>query len=499
MKQTNMITKMKNMSYQNKLLLGVFIISLIIFILTPIAGDDWGNYIVGEKGIKAIFASAVSMYKSWEGRFISRILIYFLTYHKWLWNILNATLITLFIKISYSIIGTNKNKFIYLIPIFGIITINYIFYTQCYLWVAGNITYLFPTVLSLLVFIIIYNNKMTNFKLIILLILSIIIPMFIENIGCAYVMFLFLIITYKYIKERKLNIPLLIMFILSITSLIIMLKSPGSAIRLAENQEFNNLSIFSKIITNIPNFISYAFTRNIIPLISMMIGVNIMLKNKIKNKFLIIIYNIIPIIAIFENLIYMIPINFEIKIIINVTNWYYIFYWITFGLLFIYSIYYHLKDTKERDFLLILMLTGIISLLVMLITPTWGERVSILYIWIIIIITSKIFSTLYKSNIKIEKTFKIFLILYVILILGYATQNKVFDIRRNNIINNSMNENKIYIYANKIYTLWNYDPWDEHHLYTFKKYYDIEEKEVELVYPTTKEWIHYMLYGKIKE
>lgn len=494
-----MITKNKNMSYQNKLLLSVFLISLIIFILSPIAGDDWGNYFVGTKGIKNIFISAIGMYKSWEGRFISRILIYFLTYHKWLWNILNATLITLFVKISFSIIGNNKNKFVYLTPIFGIITTNYIFYTQCYLWVAGNITYLFPTVLSLLVFIIIYNNKITNSKLIILLILSIIIPMFTENIGCAYVMFLFLMIIYKYIEEHEINISLLIMFILSAISLIIMLKSPGSAIRLAENPEFNNLSILSKIITNIPNFISYAFARNVIPLIFMMISINIMLKNRIKNKLLIIIYNIIPAITIIENLIYMVPIYFEQKFIINTTNWYYIFYWITFGLLFIYSIYYHIKDRKERNFLLILMLTGIISLLVMLITPTWGERVSILYIWIIIIITSKIFSIVYKSNRKIEKTYKIFLILYVVLILGYAIENKVFDIRRNNSIKNSLNENKIYIYTNKASTLWNYNPWDDYHLNTFKRYYNIEEKEVELIVPTTKEWINYMLYGKIKE
>ena len=70
-----------------------FFFFLIIMCLSPISGDDWGNYLVGEQGIRHMVGNAIGMYFSWEGRFISRLLINILTYNKWLWNIVNSFVI----------------------------------------------------------------------------------------------------------------------------------------------------------------------------------------------------------------------------------------------------------------------------------------------------------------------------------------------------------------------------------------------------------------------
>ena len=80
----------------------IFIFFLIIFFLSPISGDDWGNYIEGSRGLYKSITEAIGMYFSWEGRFISRVLINILTYHKVLWNIVNSfnTIIT-FIFLLY--------------------------------------------------------------------------------------------------------------------------------------------------------------------------------------------------------------------------------------------------------------------------------------------------------------------------------------------------------------------------------------------------------------
>ena len=77
----------------NKIYTGIFLFLLLIFFLSPISGDDWGNYLEGAQGIYHMFSQAVGMWFTWEGRLISRLLINILTYNKWLWNIVNATTI----------------------------------------------------------------------------------------------------------------------------------------------------------------------------------------------------------------------------------------------------------------------------------------------------------------------------------------------------------------------------------------------------------------------
>ena len=81
---------MKSKLKENKIYIGIFIFILIILFLSPISGDDWGNHLEGTLGFRHMIGQAIGMYFSWEGRFISRILINILTYNKWLWNIINS-------------------------------------------------------------------------------------------------------------------------------------------------------------------------------------------------------------------------------------------------------------------------------------------------------------------------------------------------------------------------------------------------------------------------
>ena len=64
------------------LLLSIFLFFFLILLFVPITGDDWGNYIVGEKGIFYSLKNAINMYYNWEGRFVSRLLINIFTYHR---------------------------------------------------------------------------------------------------------------------------------------------------------------------------------------------------------------------------------------------------------------------------------------------------------------------------------------------------------------------------------------------------------------------------------
>ena len=92
-----------------------FLFFFILFCLSPISGDDWGNYIAGSNGLYHSIGNAVGMYFSWEGRFVSRILINVLTYHKFLWNIVNSLAIVLLFYLAIKIINPKRKRTIYLL------------------------------------------------------------------------------------------------------------------------------------------------------------------------------------------------------------------------------------------------------------------------------------------------------------------------------------------------------------------------------------------------
>lgn len=497
---------LKKQSNKNKVLLYTLIISFIIFSITPLSGDDWGNYLTGQRGMNAIINTAVSMYKTWEGRFISRIFISFLTYHKWIWNLLNAILTTLLVSTMYKY-QKKENIQSLLTIILGLLLVNIPFSSQVYLWLAGNITYFFPSVIVLSTITYILKFKDMKEKIWISILTSIIsffIPMFVENIGCAYVFGLFIILIYNYSKHKKISISLLIMLVLSASGLLIMLLSPGSQLRMTENIEFMNMNIFEKIFRNIPNFIRYSFTKNIFILILMLIPTNKYLLDKLKNKkykiSIIILFNLIPCLSILQNWKHMIPIGINIKYsgIFLTSNWYYIFYWILFIIIYFLSIIKYVND-KNKEHLIILFLIGISSMGVMFFTPVWGERVSALYIFIIILSSTRIISEFNNSN-KIIKILPIILIFILCINLGYSIANKIFDTRRESYIKEQLenNENTIYIYYSGISSLWNYTPFEEYHVNTFKKYYKIEETiKLEVKYLSKIEYIKYLLKGKI--
>ena len=97
---------------EKEFLISLFIIFLVILILSPISGDDWGNYLVGQKGIRHMIGQAIGMYFAWEGRFVSRLFINLLTYHKWLWNIINSFLLVSIIYFTVKIINPKNKKII---------------------------------------------------------------------------------------------------------------------------------------------------------------------------------------------------------------------------------------------------------------------------------------------------------------------------------------------------------------------------------------------------
>lgn len=496
---------------ETKYLIGVFLFVFVISIITPITGDDWGNYIVGASGFKNSIRSATEMYYTWEGRFISRIFLYFFTYHKFWWAFLNASQITTILYCAYKLIKP-KNKITYILPILGMLLVNYDFYSQTYLWLAGNMTYLTPTALSMIVFTYLYTRKnyhLPTLTFIIFIILSFIIPMYVENIGCAYVFGILLWIIYIFYKEKRISIQLVVMLIVASLSLIIMLISPGSQIRLNLDFGFSNLNIFEKIFKNIPNFIYYVFTKNIFILIFMLIPIDIFINKKLTTKYkriIIVLFNIISILSIIQNIIYMIPFNIADKIyiyngIFMTNNWYFIIYWIIFGLLFLFSICHSIKNKDEKIKTLIIIITVVSSCLAMLVTPSWGDRVTVLCTLTLLFISIKLINNNLTIKNKYKSLIKIFFGITIACYSLVSIYNFIFEIRRTEHIKKAIdnNDEAIYLYTNHNYLLWNYNPYTEYHIMTYKMYRHIDKNvKVETVTSTINELYKYIVYGEYK-
>ncbi len=474
--------KKKIFNKKNTIYFVLFFYFLVLFTLSPISGDDWGNYLIGKLGIYKWFSVAIGMYFDWEGRLFSRILINMLTYNKWLWNIINSLLFTLLIYFINKITN-KKNKIIpLLLSILVVFLMNIYMFSQVAVWLAGNITYFIPLVLILfyVYFLMNYKKKYNKYIIVGLGIFNILLPMFIEHMaGLLIIINLFMLIMNS-IKNKKIDKIFLIYLILSVISTLVMFLSPGSYKRsLIENVEFNQLSLFGKIFYNIPNFIDYTYINNsfLVGLLSIS-SIYLVLKSKIK-KFikviLILFLSVMPFLT--AGLFY---IDYFIgagilSFIVDPTNVFIIMYWIVFTLIYLSLLHY---NKEYRNILFIMM--GLILNGIMLLSPTWGTRTSFgTYVFMIIPCIDII------GRIKFNKIIEYGMIgltcVCVLVYLIFYINVRVEVIKLEESIRVQLKEDKDVIEISTFpnYANCNINPYGEYHKGKFKEYYNIpEDKEL---------------------
>lgn len=472
----------------------LFVLFLIILYFSPICGDDWGNYLVGKMGLFTDIKNAVGMYFVWEGRFISRILINILTYHKLLWNIVNSLVIISIIYLMVKIINPKDKRRVIILSILTILFMNILMFSQVVTWVAGNITYLFVIPFFLSYIYIIINGKDKGNIVYVTIFLNIIMTMFIEHMGVLLVFFNLFINVIYYLKNKKINKKYIMYFIISLLSFSLMFFSPGNKERnMVENTYFNKLNIFEKIKYNFNNFINYTFVYNPYLLILMSISNYYLMKENIRNKGIRIcasIFFIIPLIytiityfvAVFQNTSYTSNIYLNIYFIIYIV--------MEFVLIYRYS------KKEEKNTKLLFYILGFMANVVMLMSPTWGYRTSFTTYLFLSIVYINIIDDLKNSNKKINNilvgvttcSFLIYLIMYFNVFLCEK------DLRESIKKQVKNNKDVIDIYYFPYFTNCDINPNDEYHIKKYKEYYDIPE-EKSLNYITNK-FKYYIIYKK---
>ena len=490
-----MKSKLKDNS--TKIYIGSFLFILLILFLSPISGDDWGNHLEGTLGFRHMITQAIGMYFSWEGRLVSRLLINMLTINKWLWNILNSIAI---VGIAYYInkIVKFKNKEIMLLSTFLIILFMNIFtFSQVITWIAGNITYLFVIPLLLLYMYIIYYNKDKNTKINVLLVfLNIIIPMFIEHMAVLLILLNFYFIIKDYYKNKSINKKLVLFLIISIISFMMMYFSPGNRIRSGmENLDFNKLSLFGKIIYNIPNLVFYTYRINYFLILLLVIGNYLLIKKYIKNNILKTILYLFELISIVPTITYLLESFNILNTNINENNILIIIYYFILTIINFILLIKNYKETKN-PLSIIFYIGGVLSNLIMLLSPTWGYRTSFsTYLFL-----SVSYLIIIDENIKLSKLKDIIIIITTIIgMLFYLVfYISIYRVNQENtrIIEeaNKNNSKEIELISYPGFAPCNINPTNDYHLSKFKKYYHIDKNvEIKIV---NKNWKYIILYNK---
>lgn len=459
----------------------IFTLFITILFLSPISGDDWGNYLIGIKGLRHSIGVAVGMYFDWEGRFISRVLINILTYHKVLWNIVNASFITSIVFMFIKIINPKNKKVIYLLSLLVILLMNVFTFSQVVSWVAGNITYLFVIPLLLIYFYYIFDiknkNKLYNF---IFIILNLTMTMFIEHMAVILIFSNILFLGYRFMNNKKIDKEILSYLIISIIGTLIMLCAPGNIVRTSmENLEFQKLSFINKLFYNIPNFINYTFIINYF-LILLLISSSIYLIKKYIDKkplkyFLYLFMIPIPIGSTICYLLFNLKLSNNL-LLANYNSKLIILYYIIYLIALFYLILLETKNSKNIK-ILFFFIIGIGSNIVMLISPVWGYRTSFAS-YIFLSLASIMIIDKYSKGKKLS--FYILLILSIIMILFYiilyiSTYYQYLDNskRINKCIKNNCKELEIIKYPH--YINCNINPENDFHLERYKKYFLLDD------------------------
>lgn len=482
------------------LLAGVFVFFTTLLFLIPITGDDWYNYTVGEKGFVYSVQNAITMYFTWEGRFISRLLINFFTCHRLFYIFFTSFSITVLCYLIANFYQTKYKYLLYFLVLLFLLTLENTMWTQSFLWVAGSITYLYPCILFIgylyyYFHVIRCAKKLFWYHYLFSSIFSFMIVMFVENLAVAYLAFHFVVFCYHFYKTRKVDRFLFINGIVALVGFLLMFFSPGSLLRsMADHPDFKELSLFSKISVNIPNFIHYTFLSNI-PLLILLLTTYISLiyhffESKWKYFFSLLIFFIfstfIIIVFLHQSAISSVGWNF---LFLHLYPLVFVIALLVFG--FIFLLFRVLSMDKVICFLLVL-LVALSNNLVMFFSPVWGGRVAFFTILSLVCIFSYFLINFSSCCLFSGRRIIIFIatctfFLMVITLFRYYEVHRFMDIRNEKIKDQLLEKRReITVYTLPNNLLWGSDPYDAFHIQYFKEYYDLPSDAI-LIYQTYTE------------
>ena len=456
---------------------------------TPLAGDDWGYALNGMKGDP--LSQAFLFYKTWSGRFFSELWGFIVAPNKWLWNILNPLLFaSIFI---YIFLLTDRNKenglLISLLIFTMMINVSGELRMETYSWIMGS-TYVVPLALSLLYFVIVFRyydflKKMPLGLKIVSCLICFYIGLTMENIAAIMVFAQLLLIVYYYIENRNIPVFMIINTLMSLACFIIMRSSPGSVYRLLrDHAQFNSLPLLDKIFLNMPAFINYSFVEHKMTIGIFALGLCGLVFFKEKNrklKWILIFHQFTAILLLFSTNIGSILHNGTISALNDENSLFIWIYWIIYIAIAFWIIIRNMELEERLKTLFFITIGGSCNL-VMLVSPIFGARSSLYFVYFLIVATALIYAQfIRKGNILVIAVMLAFTGLNVLRIREYYNKYRLvsqINTERESIIEyykDHPEEKEIYIPRMPIYSIHagDIEEGDDYHFETFKAYYGL--------------------------
>lgn len=461
----------KFLNKENFLLISIFLFILAICSLTPIVGDDWKNYIVSSSGMKAILDGTISMYMTWEGRIGSRFLIYFLTSHKIIYDLIVALFTTLAIYFVGQFVQKKQRYIVYLLCFASILLCSRKIFLETYLYVAGGITYLFPTMLFIgylyYYFKVLSKRSAYWYEWILLFLFSMVLPTFVEHVGVAFVVINFVLFIYHSYQNKRIDYLFLSIFLLSLISSLAVVMSPGNTLR--NKVDGTQISMIRLILRNYRNFIYYTFTINAFLLILMNAVYVIYINRYVQRNFMKIVAMIFAVVPSSFITILQTLHDFGIITLYLQNNFIVIFYFILYAssLLFLF-----IKIEKKKEYYL-LLIASLLPNLAMMASPIWGGRTTfttvilLSFLCILLIFKDRRHNSIFTASLTIVMAgiAILYSIIYINLYSFVQYQKKE--------IKEHMHDDSICVYQISEHVIAGLVPYDEYHIDTYKEYYHI--------------------------
>ena len=470
--------RIESLNYKYKVAIFTFILFFIIGILSPISGDDWNSYVIGKNGISSCFNN-ISFF---DGRIISGFLINFLSYNKIIFDILLAMFISHFVRMCNDLMGVVKSKYMYLYPLIGVLLVSTFMFSYNFMSVTTTVAYTFPAIMFFMFFYdLLKYEEISNLELLKLIFMALFICLSSIHIALAFFItnLIFFIINIK----KNNNLQFFIILVVELISVIYSLTKIDNSIFYSD---------INTILGNITYSIENIFSKNIIIIIIGAIPINYYLGEKLKEhiygRVVITLFDLILAFSLSYNFFNYSPVNLNLVLskyngIFATENWYYIFYFLTYIVLFILSMNHYIKNRRLKLNLNSIIIGSLVLVILLLISPIF-DKGNIIFITLAITMIACILSKEMNTRVyvKIVRAVAVLLVGYY---LSMFAMVKYIDVTRTNYINEQIkaNDSNIEVKANPIYLVWRYNPTDYFQKKDFKKYYEIpEDNTIEVKY-----------------
>ncbi len=471
--------RLKVLDYKYRILSLIFVFILIISIFAPLSGNDWISFANGKFSILDFSLS----YNN--GGLLSDYIVKIFVNNKGIFAILFASIMTLLYSMIIPLFGKVDNKYHYLLIPFFILLLGIETFSYNLISVTGTVCYTIPSIMMIIYYLYAYRigNEPYRFKdYIILFLIIAYVSLTTVHLAISFLIINSIFYAYKVVTQsdfqKRYIILIILQIIITLTSLLLVDKSIL-------------YTSVNMMLGNIPKFINITFSKNIIIFLFGLIPINKYLNEKLGNmtykREIIVLFSLIPWLSLLYNFFNYSPINLNLIInryngVFATENWYFIFYYIVYMILFVVSIAHFIKRKKSRMYILLLLLMGLITSSLKLISPDYMDGNNIIFVLTFIITLSVVIK-------EMEIPFNKYLALVSILLTGYYLvlifMSSYIDVTRLNYIKEQVDAKYtvIEVKSNPLYIVYRYNPNTPFQMRDFKKFANLsDDKKLEVKY-----------------